>query len=151
MNYMSEENITAFKKNITDLQSKIDALKLEHVDKEKDANLASQKNLDQIENTTGVQKKDAEQDLTKKNEIFEAAETSRDLAKEALQNSKQNFRDIATAYNRAINTEEKRNRGVVKDLESELKQGVKAYSKEIKSFEKQISQEQKMIEKMNAM
>lgn len=147
---MSTDNITAFKKDINDLQSKIDALKLQHVDSEKNANLAAQTNIDQIENTTGVQKKNAEQDLAKKTEIYEAAAESLDLAKEALQTSKQNFREIATTYNRAVNTEEKSNRAALKLLANELKQAVKVHSKEIKTLEKQISKEEKMIEKMNA-
>ncbi len=147
---MSEENIIAYKKNITDFQSKIDALKLAHVDDEKNANLASQESIDQIENTTGVQKKNAEQDLAKKTEIHDAAEESEKLAKEALQESKQNFREIATTYNRAINVEQKNNRGALKLLENELKQAVKVHSKEIKTLNKQISKEEKLIEKMNA-
>lgn len=147
---MSTDNITAFKRDINDLQSKIDALRLEHIESEKNANLAAQKNIDQIENTTGVQKKNAEQDLAKKTEIYEAADESLDLAKEALQNSKQNFREIATTYNRAVNAEEKSNRAALKLLEKEFKQTVKVHSKEIKILEKQISKEEKLIEKMNA-
>jgi len=147
---MSEENIIAIKKNIADLQSKIDALKLAHVDDEKNANLASQESIDQIENTTGVQKKNAEQDLAKKTEIHDAAEESEKLAKEALQESKQTFREIATTYNRAINAEQKNNRAALKLLENELKQAVKVHSKEIKTLNKQISKEEKEIEKMNA-
>jgi hypothetical protein len=147
---MSEENIIAYKKEITDLQSKIDALKQAHINDEKDANLASQKTIDQIENTTGVEKKNAEQDLAKKTEIHEAAEESEKLAKEALQNSKQIFREITTTYNRAINAEQKNNKSAMKLLSSELKDTVKVPAKEIKTLEKQISKEEKLIEKMNA-
>ena len=147
---MSEENIIAYKKEITGLQSKIDALKQAHVNDEKDANLASQTIIDQIDNSTGVEKKNTEQDLKRKIEIYEAAEEAEKLAKEALQNSKQNFREITTTYNRALNVEQKNNKSALKLLENELKDAVKVHSKEIKTLNKQISKEEKIIEKMNA-